>query len=166
MQSGVVSYLATATLDPKAVSDGAAIRAGMTTNAAAVVARASNVLMVPNRAVKRRGRQKYVTVLDTAHGDQQVRVLITTGISNNQDTEVTGCVETNGSQCLKKMTRSSSTPPRLPRPALAGAASSSAGAAASVARPVGEEGVAVLEVKDITKLPGLGAKVEVHALRA
>src|SRR5579859_5181547 len=83
--SGVVSYLATATLDPKAA--GSVIKPGMTTTAAAVVDQRTAVLMVPNRAIKTEGRQKVVYVLS---GQAQVRVPITTGISNDQFTEVTG----------------------------------------------------------------------------
>src|SRR5262249_45685768 len=65
-----------------------------------VVARATNVLTVPNRAIKTLGRQKYVTVLDTAHNNAQVRVVINTGISDDTNTEVTSCVQTNN-QCLQ-----------------------------------------------------------------
>ena len=83
--SGVVSYLATATLDPKAVS--AAIKPGMTTTAAAIVEQRSNVLAVPNRAIRTQGRNKVVMVLT---GKIQVPVPVTTGINNDQYTEVTG----------------------------------------------------------------------------
>jgi HlyD family secretion protein len=85
IQQGVVSYLARVTLDPKAVTS--AIKPGMTTTAAAVVEKHTNVLMVPNRAVKTEGRQKVVYVLrDRA----QTRVPIEIGIVNDQFTEVVG----------------------------------------------------------------------------
>jgi len=83
--SGVVSYLATATLDPKAVSD--AIKPGMTTTAAAVVEQRSNVLVVPNRAIRTQGRSKVVMVMV---GKSQQPVPVTTGINNDQYTEVIG----------------------------------------------------------------------------
>ncbi len=82
--SGVVSYLATATLDPKAASN-SQIKPGMTTTASAIVAQATNVLLVPNRAIKAQGTQKVVYVLN---GRQQIPVPIETGIANDQYTEV------------------------------------------------------------------------------
>jgi HlyD family secretion protein len=81
--SGVVSYLATATLDPKAAN--AAVLPGMTTTAAAVVASQTNVLMLPNRAIKTEGRQKVVYVVN---GAAQIRVPVETGISDDQFTQV------------------------------------------------------------------------------
>jgi len=43
--------------------------------------------MVPNRAIRTEARQKVVYVLD---GRNQIRVPVTTGISNDQFTEITG----------------------------------------------------------------------------
>jgi HlyD family secretion protein len=82
---GVVSYLATATLDPKAA--GSDIKPGMTTTAEAIVQQVTDVLMVPNRAIRTEARQKVVYVLDGRH---QIRVPVSTGISDDQFTEITG----------------------------------------------------------------------------
>jgi HlyD family secretion protein len=84
--SGVVSYLATATLDPK-VNASAGIRPGMTATAAAIVASASNVLEVPNRAIKTQGNQKFVIVLV---GKDQIPVPVQTGLTDGTNTEITG----------------------------------------------------------------------------
>ncbi|HET7081552.1 MAG TPA: efflux RND transporter periplasmic adaptor subunit [Chloroflexia bacterium] len=85
VQQGVVSYLATATLDPKAA--GSDIKPGMTTTAEAIVQDVPDALMVPNRAIRTEARQKVVYVLD---GRNQIRVPVQTGISNDQFTEITG----------------------------------------------------------------------------
>jgi hypothetical protein len=82
----VVSYLATVTVDPKAASSG--IRPGMSATAAAIVDQRPNVLLVPNRAVRTEGRQKVVYVVGP--GGTQIRVPVTTGISDDTNTEIVG----------------------------------------------------------------------------
>jgi HlyD family secretion protein len=92
--SGVVSYLATATLDPKAVNS--AIKPGMTTTASAIVDRRTNVLMVPNRAIRTQGRNRVINVLS---GNTQVPITVQAGLSNDTFTEIVSCVDA-GKQCL------------------------------------------------------------------
>jgi HlyD family secretion protein len=85
-QNGVVSYLATVAVDPKAV--GGDLRPGLSATAAAIVERRQNVLSVPNRAVRTEGRQKVVYVIGS--GGEQVRVPVQTGLSNETSTEIMG----------------------------------------------------------------------------
>lgn len=87
IQQGVVSYLATVTVDPKAAGN-SDLRPGMSATAADIVEQDSNVLMVPNRAVRTEGRQKVVYIVGP--GGTQIRVPITTGISNDTSTEIVG----------------------------------------------------------------------------
>jgi multidrug efflux pump subunit AcrA (membrane-fusion protein) len=80
--SNVVNYYATVVLtraDPH-------LKAGMTTNAAVVVAQAQSVLAVPNQAITRQGGQ--ASVLVYADG-QQVRTPIEIGIQGDTTSEVT-----------------------------------------------------------------------------
>jgi HlyD family secretion protein len=85
-QQGVVSYLATVTLDPKAA--GSTLRAGMSATAAVITNRHSNVLLVPNRAVRTESGQLVVYVIGP--GDTQIRVPVQTGLSNDTSTEIVG----------------------------------------------------------------------------
>lgn len=79
--SNVVNYYATLVLnrtDPH-------LKAGMTTNAAVVVAHAQNVLAVPNQAITRQGGQASVLVYDNG---QQIRTPIDVGIQGDTSSEV------------------------------------------------------------------------------
>lgn len=87
ISQGVVSYLATVTLDPKAASN-SGLRPGLSATAAAIVNQNPNALLVPNRAVRTEGQQKVVYVIGP--GGAQVRVTVQTGISNDTSTEIVG----------------------------------------------------------------------------
>ncbi len=97
ISQGVVNYLATVTIDPKA--GGSDLRPGMSATAAAIVDSHDNVLMVANRAVRTEGRQKVVYVVGP--GGTQVRVPIQAGISDGSSTEIVSCANT-GNQCLRE----------------------------------------------------------------
>lgn len=86
VQQGVVTYLASVTIDPKAA--GSNLRPGMSASAAAIVEQRTNVLIVPNRAVRTESRQKVVYVIGP--NGSQVRVPIQAGISNDTSTEIVG----------------------------------------------------------------------------
>jgi HlyD family secretion protein len=86
VQQGVVSYLATVTIDPKAV--GGDLRPGMSATAADIVDQRFNALLVPNRAIRTEGRQQVVYIV--APGGLQVRVPVQTGISDSTSTEIIG----------------------------------------------------------------------------
>jgi HlyD family secretion protein len=82
VQSGVVTYLtqiAVRTSNPQ-------LRAGLTANANIVVQQKTNVLIVPNRAIKVNRNQRTVQVMENG---QLVEKQIRTGMSNDQFTEVT-----------------------------------------------------------------------------
>lgn len=86
IQQGVVSYLATVTLDPKAV--GSDLMPGMSASTAAIVESHQNVLLMPNRAIRTESNQKVVYVIGP--GGQQIRVPVKTGISDDTSTEIVG----------------------------------------------------------------------------
>ncbi len=79
---GVVNYPVTLVVQNV---DGA-IKPGMTANAAIVVERRENVLMIPNRAVRTQGNQRTVTVL---FKDEQITTPISVGLANDSFVEVT-----------------------------------------------------------------------------
>jgi len=78
---GVVTYGVRIELEPTEVP----IRPGMTANVDILVERREEVLLVPNRALRRDGRGKYVEVLA---GGQRQRRYVTTGLSDGAFTEV------------------------------------------------------------------------------
>jgi len=80
--SNVVNYYVTLTLD--SLDD--RLKAGLTTNATVVTARAANVLVVPNAAITHRGSLATVTVLQ---GTNQVVTPVVTGIAGTASTEIT-----------------------------------------------------------------------------
>lgn len=86
IQQGVVSYLATVTLDPKAAGSG--LRPGMSATAAAIVNSRTNALLVPNRAIRSEGNQKVVYVVGP--NNAQIRIPVQTGISDATSTEIIG----------------------------------------------------------------------------
>jgi HlyD family secretion protein len=81
-QSGVTSYLVSAS-----VNGGQGIRPGMTATANIIYDRKNDVLIVPNRVLRRQGRDQVVDVL-TAEGKLETRV-VQRGLSNDQNTEIT-----------------------------------------------------------------------------
>lgn len=84
MQSGVVTYLVQITItgsDPR-------LLAGLTASASVVVQQKDNVLMVPNRAIKVTRNVRSVQVSENGSG--LVTKQISTGMNNDQFTEVTG----------------------------------------------------------------------------
>ena len=84
VQQGVVSYMATVTLDPKAA--GGNLRPGMSATASAIVDQHSNVLLVPNRTIRTVGRQKMVSLIGP--GGTQIPIVVQTGITNDTSTEI------------------------------------------------------------------------------
>jgi hypothetical protein len=81
-QSGVTSYLVSISID-----GGRGVRPGMTATANIVYAQQDNALVVPNRAIRRQGRDQVVDVL-TKDGTLDTRV-VERGLSNDQTTEIT-----------------------------------------------------------------------------
>ena len=64
-----------------------ALKPGMTASAAVVTDKKSNVLLVPNRAIRVTGGQRTVTVLFEG---QQIPVAVQVGLSNDTQSEITG----------------------------------------------------------------------------
>lgn len=86
---GVVNYGVTVALtrpDP-------AIRPGMTSEAAIVVDRRDNVLIVPNRAIRTQGTQKVISILSQG---EAIPVVVQTGLSNDTNTEVLAAATAQG----------------------------------------------------------------------
>ncbi|MBF6613831.1 MAG: efflux RND transporter periplasmic adaptor subunit [Chloroflexi bacterium] len=86
VSQGVVNYLATVTLDPKAADSN--LRPGMSATASVVVAERDNVLMVPSRAIRSQGSQKIVYVVGP--NASQIPVQVQTGFTNDTSTEIVG----------------------------------------------------------------------------
>jgi len=83
LTQGVVNYPVTISLnDPPA-----RVEAGMSANINIVTQQVNDVLYVPNRAVHMQGQQKTVTVL---YNGQQITVPVTTGLTTDTYTQVTG----------------------------------------------------------------------------
>lgn len=83
ISSGVVNYYVTVTLN----QTNSALKQGMTANAIVTTSKVTNAVSVPNLAISRSGGQTYVNVYS---GGQQVLTPITTGVSGDTYTEVTG----------------------------------------------------------------------------
>ncbi len=81
VQQGVATYTVSIALDDPSTI----LQPGMTANVNIVVADRQNVLVVPNRALKRQGRNQSVELL--VNGKTESRV-IKTGLGNDQMTEV------------------------------------------------------------------------------
>jgi len=81
VQQGVVTYNVRVDLARTELP----IRPGMTANVNIEVARKENALLIPNRAVRFRDKQRVVDVL---RDGRQVEVPVTVGLSNEQETEV------------------------------------------------------------------------------
>jgi HlyD family secretion protein len=86
---GVVNYTVTVAL----TKPDAQIRPGMTATASVVVAQRDNVLMVSNRAVRTQGNQRVVTIL---YEGKEIAVLVQTGLTNDQNTEITSARSADG----------------------------------------------------------------------
>lgn len=67
-----------------------AIKPGMTANLIMEVERRDDVLLLPTRAVRTQGNQKFVTVL---YKGQAIQVAVGTGLSNDQSIEITSGVQ-------------------------------------------------------------------------
>ncbi|HWP27940.1 MAG TPA: efflux RND transporter periplasmic adaptor subunit, partial [Chloroflexota bacterium] len=80
-QQGVTSYLVSATLE-----NGAGVLPGMTATANIIYAQKADALQVPNRAIRRQGRDQVVDVL-TPEGKLETRV-VRRGIGNDQMSEI------------------------------------------------------------------------------
>jgi len=81
VSSNVVNYYVTLTLD----SLDSRLKAGLTTNATVVTARAPNVLVVPNSAITRRGTSTTVNLLQNG---KEVVTDVQTGIAGSGTTEI------------------------------------------------------------------------------
>ena len=87
VQQGVVNYQVTVTVDAGAQSG---LLPGMTAQASIVIARADNVLAVPNRAIRRATGGSVVQVVK--NGDTK-DTSVQTGLSDERYTEITGVAE-------------------------------------------------------------------------
>ncbi|MHB8589880.1 MAG: efflux RND transporter periplasmic adaptor subunit [Candidatus Dormibacteraceae bacterium] len=83
LQSGVVNYYATVTLN----QTNAALKQGMTSNVTVTVGKATNAITVPNLAITRLAGQAYVNLY---FDGREVQTAIQTGVVGDQYTEVTG----------------------------------------------------------------------------
>lgn len=84
---GVATYPVSMNVDP---ADSARLKGGMTVGVSIVVEQNSNVLIVPNRAVRTTGKNRWVEVLVDGKAEQrQVRI----GMSSDQFTEIAGGLE-------------------------------------------------------------------------
>ncbi|HET9493405.1 MAG TPA: HlyD family efflux transporter periplasmic adaptor subunit, partial [Chloroflexia bacterium] len=92
----VVTYRVSVQFDPGDL----AVKVGMSANASILVERREGVIMVPNRALQTVGAAKSLQVL---YGEDKtpVDVLVKTGATNGQMTEIVGCLDTS-SQCLRE----------------------------------------------------------------
>jgi len=82
---GVVNYPVVISIDPTTVT----VKPGMTASISIIVQERTNVLMVPNRAVKSLGRNQGYYVQVMVEG-QAMQVPVTIGLANDSYTEVTG----------------------------------------------------------------------------
>jgi HlyD family secretion protein len=89
VSGGIVTYEVRVEIVPAEVP----IRSDMTASATVVVEEKENVLLIPNRAIRREGDVKYVEVLDQPGGTEVRRAAIATGASNDAMTEVTAGLE-------------------------------------------------------------------------
>jgi HlyD family secretion protein len=89
VSGGIVTYEVRVEIVPTEVP----IRPDMTASATVVVEEKENVLLIPNRAIRREGDVMYVEVLDPSGSTEVRRVAIATGASNDAVTEVTTGLE-------------------------------------------------------------------------
>ena len=105
---GVVNYPVIVTLDSP---DTTVVKTGMTANIAIIVDRRENVLLVPNRAVRTQGRQRFVQVESTA-GPIQSPIQI--GLQNETQTEVTSGLKEGDKVVIQQTTTTRVTGPGGP----------------------------------------------------
>ncbi len=79
---GVVNYVVTVTVNPGAVP----LKIGMTADANIVVAQKTDVLLVPNRAVRAANDKRYVVIQKEPGKSEEIQVQL--GMANEQETEV------------------------------------------------------------------------------
>jgi HlyD family secretion protein len=94
VSGGIVTYEVRVEIAPTEVP----AKPDMTASATVVVEEKENVLLIPNRAIRREGDVEYVEVLPSTSSGQRAgtevrRVAIATGASNDTVTEVTGGLE-------------------------------------------------------------------------
>jgi HlyD family secretion protein len=94
VSGGIVTYEVRVEIAPTEVP----AKPDMTASATVVVEEKGNVLLIPNRAIRREGDVEYVEVLPSTSSGQRAgtevrRVAIATGASNDTVTEVTGGLE-------------------------------------------------------------------------
>jgi len=89
VSGGIVTYEVRVEIAPTEFP----IRPDMTASATVVVEEKENVLLIPNRAIRREGDVMYVEVLDPSGGTEVQQVAIATGASNDAVTEVTAGLE-------------------------------------------------------------------------
>jgi len=96
VQQNVVTYPVQVQFDPGTTP----IKVGMSATADIQVQQINHAILVPSRAVQTSGTTKIVTVLQ---GTQRipVAVQVDTGPTSNGETQITGCVATGDSQCLR-----------------------------------------------------------------
>jgi len=85
VSEGIVTYEVRVEIAPTEVP----IKPDMTASATVVIEERENVLLIPNRAIRREGDVEYVEVLDQSNGTEVRRLAIATGASNGAVTEVT-----------------------------------------------------------------------------
>ncbi len=135
VSSGVVTYNVTITLD----TNDDRIKPGMSANAAIVTDVESNVLTVPNSAIKTQGAVSYVQKLDhtlaaeamtnVSSATAPVNVAVTVGISNSTITEILSGLN-QSDQVITKTTTSGSAvaaPTTVAAPSIFGAATGGRG---------------------------------------
>jgi RND family efflux transporter MFP subunit len=88
INQGVVSYQAIIEVDR---TEAGGVRPGMTATASIVTESRENVIVVPNRAIRRQGQQRTVQVM-TASGDTETR-RVEVGLANDQSSEIISGLE-------------------------------------------------------------------------
>ena len=113
IQAGVATY----TVSVK-IANAEGVRPGMTGNAGIIYAEKSDALLVPNRAIHRSGKDRYVQVL--VGGKEEIRP-VTIGMANEQETEIVEGVAEGETVVIATTTSFQFTPPSrataTPRPA-------------------------------------------------
>jgi HlyD family secretion protein len=96
--AGVVGYEAKVSFTPP---KGLGLRAGMSASADIITAQSKNVLLIPDRAIKRDSQGK-ATVEVTLNGQIEVRAIVT-GVSDGSQTEIIKGLS-EGEQVVEKQT--------------------------------------------------------------
>ncbi|MCW5850204.1 MAG: efflux RND transporter periplasmic adaptor subunit [Anaerolineae bacterium] len=98
-QQGVVNFPMTVRL----INPDASVAPGMTANMNVVIEQKSDVLLVPNRAIRTQGRTRSVSVLFEG---QQIPVTVQTGMTDGTNTEISGAGIKEGDQVVLTSTTS------------------------------------------------------------